>query len=55
MDLTGYDKYFSNQLQDYALLFGNISLFVILGIIMYLTRKINWFELFNSKGEGNNK
>jgi len=38
------------QLQDYALLFGNIALFVVLGIIMYLTRKLNWFELFNNKG-----
>lgn len=42
------------QLQDYSLLFGNIALFVILGIIMYLTRKLNWFELFNNKGTVNN-
>lgn len=37
------------QLQDYALLFGNIALFIILGVIMFLTRKLNWFELFSNK------
>jgi inner membrane protein len=41
------------QMQDYALLFGNIALFLILGIIMYLTRKLNWFELFNNKSTVN--
>lgn len=30
------------QLQDDALLFGSIGLFVLLGIIMYFSRKINW-------------
>ncbi len=43
------------QLQDYALLFGNLALFMILGIIMYLTRKLNWFELFNNKSAVNNQ
>lgn len=33
------------QLQDYALLLGSIGLFVVLFIIMYLTRKIDWFSL----------
>ena len=42
------------QLQDYALLFGNIALFAVLGIIMYLTRKLNWFELFDNKSIINN-
>ncbi len=32
------------QLEDYALLLGSIGLFIILGTIMYLTRKINWYE-----------
>jgi inner membrane protein len=32
------------QLQDYALLVGSIALFVILGILMYLSRKIRWYE-----------
>jgi inner membrane protein len=33
------------QLQDYALLLGSIGLFVILAIVMYVTRKIDWFTL----------
>jgi inner membrane protein len=37
------------QLQDYSLLLGNIALFIILAAIMFLTRKINWFEIFISK------
>lgn len=31
------------QLQDYALLLGSIGLFVILALVMYLTRNIDWF------------
>ena len=30
------------QLEDYALLAGSITLFVILAVIMYLTRKVKW-------------
>jgi inner membrane protein len=37
------------QLQDYSLLLGNIALFLILAGIMFLTRKINWFEIFTNK------
>jgi inner membrane protein len=33
------------QLEDYALLFGSIGLFVILAIIMYFSRKIDWYEV----------
>lgn len=32
------------QLQDYALLMGSLGLFIILGLVMYLTRKINWYK-----------
>lgn len=32
------------QLQDYALLFGSLGLFVILAIIMYFSRKIDWYN-----------
>lgn len=32
------------QLQDYALLCGSIGLFVILSIIMYFSRKIDWYN-----------
>ncbi len=31
------------QLQDFALLLGSIALFVILGVIMYISRKIDWY------------
>jgi inner membrane protein len=33
------------QLQDYALLMGSIGLFIILAVIMYLTRNIDWYNL----------
>lgn len=32
------------QLEDIALLIGSIGLFVILGIIMFVSRKINWYK-----------
>jgi len=33
------------QMQDYALLMGSIGLFIVLGIIMYLSRKIDWYDI----------
>ncbi len=39
------------QLQDYALLIGSIGLFVILSLVMYLTRKIDWFSTLHIHGE----
>jgi inner membrane protein len=33
------------QIQDYALLIGSIGLTAILAITMYITRKLNWYEL----------
>ena len=30
------------QLEDYALLFGSLGLFAILGAVMYFSRKIEW-------------
>lgn len=33
------------QLEDYALLFGSIGLFVILAVIMYYSRKIDWYAI----------
>lgn len=38
------------QLQDYALLFGSLGVFLILAVTMYFSRKIDWF---NIKGEEN--
>jgi inner membrane protein len=32
------------QLEDLALLFGSLGLFVVLGIIMYLSRRIEWYK-----------
>ena len=44
--LYGY-LYIVLQLQDFALLMGGIGLFVILAVVMYLTRKIDWFSGVN--------
>ena len=33
------------QLQDYALLIGSIGIFIILGLVMYFSRKIDWYDL----------
>jgi inner membrane protein len=33
------------QLEDYALILGSVGLFVILALVMYVTRKINWYEV----------
>lgn len=46
--LYGY-LYILLQLQDYALLLGSMGLFVVLSVVMYLTRNINWFEIMNSQ------
>jgi inner membrane protein len=37
------------QLQDFALLFGSIGLFIVLAIFMILTRKINWYKHENQE------
>jgi inner membrane protein len=37
------------QLQDYALLMGSISLFVILALVMFLTRKIDWYSIWRNE------
>ncbi|MFA6261710.1 MAG: cell envelope integrity protein CreD [Bacteroidia bacterium] len=40
------------QLQDYALLIGSIGIFIILGLVMYFSRKIDWYGLnLNDKKE----
>ena len=33
------------QLEDYALLIGSLGLVVTLGVVMYLTRKIDWYAV----------
>ncbi len=32
------------QLEDLALLIGSIGLFIVLAVIMYVSRKINWYQ-----------
>ncbi len=39
------------QLEDYALLMGSIGLFIVLAIIMYLSRKIDWYAIAKGKKE----
>jgi inner membrane protein len=39
------------QLQDYALLLGSIGLFVILAVVMYVTRNIDWFAIGKTASE----
>lgn len=40
------------QLEDYALILGSIGLLIILALVMYITRKINWYEIETSQ-QGN--
>lgn len=37
------------QLEDYSLLLGSIGLFIILAVVMYLTRNIDWYRGYESK------
>ncbi|HWN41130.1 MAG TPA: inner membrane CreD family protein, partial [Thermoanaerobaculia bacterium] len=41
--LYGY-LYVLLQAEDYALLLGSIGLFVILALVMFLTRKVDWYS-----------
>jgi len=37
------------QMQDFALLMGSIGLFIVLGIVMYVSRKIDWYNIIEDK------
>jgi inner membrane protein len=37
--------YFVLKSQDYALLAGTLALFATLALVMFCTRRINWYEL----------
>jgi inner membrane protein len=39
------------QLEDYALILGSIGLLMILAMVMYMTRKINWYEIETAQQE----
>ncbi|MBN8826945.1 MULTISPECIES: cell envelope integrity protein CreD [unclassified Spirosoma] len=38
------------QLEDYSLLLGSFGLLLILGVIMYLTRNVNWYKVYEAEG-----
>ncbi len=40
--------YFIIQLEDMALIFGSVALFVLLSLLMYFTRNINWYAIGES-------
>jgi inner membrane protein len=40
------------QMQDYALLMGSISLFIILALVMYLSRNVDWYSIGRRSEEG---
>jgi inner membrane protein len=33
------------RLEDYALLSGSIGLFIVLAVVMFVTRRMNWYEM----------
>ena len=35
--------YITLRQQDYALLMGTVALFILLGIVMWVTRKVDWY------------
>ena len=39
------------QLEDYSLLLGSIGLLIILAVVMYLTRNIDWYRVYGNKSE----
>jgi inner membrane protein len=49
--LYGY-LYLLLRLEDYALLAGSIGVFLALAIVMFLTRRVNWYELRLGATEG---
>jgi inner membrane protein len=49
--LYGY-LYLLLRLEDYALLAGSIGLFVVLALMMYVTRRMDWYELKLGRQEG---
>jgi inner membrane protein len=42
--LYGY-LYLLLRLEDFALLAGSVGLFLVLGLLMFMTRRVNWYEL----------
>ncbi len=42
------------QLEDYALIMGSVGLLLILALVMYMTRKINWYGVETEQQENEN-
>jgi len=40
------------QLQDYALLMGSVGLFLVMGLIMYASRNVDWYNATHQKDKG---
>jgi inner membrane protein len=36
--------YITLQMQDFSLLFGSVGIFVVIAIIMFVSRKVNWYR-----------
>ena len=43
IDPAGHDYSITLRQQDYALLMGAIALFIVLAVVMYVTRKVDWY------------
>lgn len=41
------------QLEDYALILGSVGLLVILAVVMYMTRRIDWYAVETAPPENN--
>ena len=41
------------QLEDFALLVGSLGIFIALALVMYHSRKVNWYELNDLKMKEN--
>lgn len=39
------------QLEDYALIMGSIGILIVLAVVMYMTRNINWYEVETVQAE----
>jgi len=42
------------QLEDYALIFGSIGLLILTAVVMFMTRKINWYAIETDQTNNNN-
>ena len=51
LDLSVYSKFLEGQLEDYALLIGSIALFIILAVVMYISRRIDWYAVADPEDE----